>query len=134
FTNSLVDRRAEEHIKKIRAANVRIEGIRIFAGIEVDILQDGQLDLSDDVLAQMDLVIGSVHSYFQLEPQQMTDRLLRAISNPHISIIGHPTGRILLRRDAYQFDVDAVLRAAAKNRVSMQHNAYPDRLDLCDRQ
>ena len=133
FANGLDDRRAAEHIKKIRAANDRIEGIRVFAGIEVDILQDGQLDLSDDVLAQMDLVIGSVHSYFQMEPQQMTDRLLRAIENPHISLIGHPTGRILLRRDAYQFDIDTVLRAAAKNRVAMEHNAYPDRLDLCDR-
>jgi DNA polymerase (family 10) len=133
FANGLDDRRAVEHIKKIRAANDRIEGIRVFAGIEVDILQDGQLDLSDDVLAQMDLVIGSVHSYFQMEPQQMTDRLLRAIENPHISLIGHPTGRILLRRDAYPFDIDAVLRAAAKNRVAMEHNAYPDRLDLCDR-
>lgn len=133
FANGLDDRRAEEHIKKIRAADDRIEGIRIFAGIEVDILQDGQLDLSDDVLAQMDLVIGSVHSYFQMEPQQMTDRLLRAIGNPHISIVGHPTGRILLRRDAYPFDIDAVIRAAAKNHVAMEHNAYPDRLDLCDR-
>lgn len=133
FANGLDDRRAVEHTKKIRAANDRMEGIRIFAGIEVDILQDGQLDLSDDVLAQMDLVIGSVHSYFQMEPQQMTDRLLRALENPHLSLVGHPTGRILLRRDAYQFDIDAVLRSAAKHRVAMEHNAYPDRLDLCDR-
>ncbi len=133
FANGLDDRRAAEHIRKIRAANHRIEGIRIFAGIEVDILQDGQLDLSDDVLAEMDLVIGSVHSYFQMDPQQMTDRLLRALENSHISFLGHPTGRILLRRDAYAFDIDAVLRAAARHHVAMEHNAYPDRLDLCDR-
>jgi DNA polymerase (family 10) len=133
FANGLDDKRAEQHIKRIREVDARTEGIKIFAGIEVDILQDGQLDLSNDVLAQMDLVIASVHSYFQMEPQQMTDRLLRALDNPHVSIIGHPTGRILLRRDAYQFDMEAVLNKAAKNKIAMEHNAYPDRLDLSDR-
>ncbi len=132
FANGLDDKRASEHIRKIRNANKDIEGITVFAGIEVDILADGELDLSDSVLAEMDLVIGSVHSAFNQEPAQMTDRLLRALSNPHISIVGHPTGRILLRRDAYQFDMEAVLQAAAKNKVAMELNAYPDRLDLND--
>ena len=133
FANGLDDERAVKHIERIRAANNAIEGIRIFAGIEVDILADGSLDLSDDVLAQMDLVIASVHSHFNQSKQEMTDRLLRAISNPNVSVIGHPTGRILLRRDAYAFDMDALLQAAARNKVAMEQNAYPDRLDLCDR-
>lgn len=133
MANGLDDKRAVEHIAKIRRADEQTEGIKIFAGIEVDILADGELDLSDEVLAQMDVVIASVHSAFNQEPQQMTDRLLRAVSNPHVSIVGHPTGRILLRRDAYAFDVEAVFKTATKNKVAMEMNAYPDRLDLCDR-
>ena len=132
FANGLDDKRAEEHIKRIRRADEQIEGIKIFAGIEVDILADGELDLSDSVLEGMDLVIASVHSAFNQEPAKMTDRILRAIGNKNTSIIGHPTGRILLRRDAYQFDMDAVLKQAAQDKVAMEQNAYPDRLDLCD--
>src|SRR5437762_2713929 len=128
FANGLDDKRAEEHIQRIRKANENMEGITIFAGIEVDILADGDLDLSDSVLEQMDLVIASVHSHFQQDRAKMTDRLLRAISNRNVSLIGHPTGRILLRRDAYEFDMDAVLKAAAREKVAMEHNAYPDRL------
>ena len=132
FANGLDDKRAVEHIRRIRDAAQKIEGITIFAGIEVDILADGDLDLSDAVLAQMDLVIASVHSVFNQEPAKMTDRLLKAISNPNTSIIGHPTGRILLRRDAYAYDMHAVLTAAARNKVAMELNSYPDRLDLND--
>jgi DNA polymerase (family X) len=133
FANGLDDARAVEHIARIRATGEKMEGIRIFAGIEVDILGDGALDLSDSVLEQMDLVIASVHSHFNQSAEEMTARLLKAIENPNVSIIGHPTGRILLRRDAYPYDMDAVLEAAAKNKVAMELNAYPDRLDLCDR-
>ncbi|HET9839742.1 MAG TPA: DNA polymerase/3'-5' exonuclease PolX [Candidatus Angelobacter sp.] len=132
FANGLDDRRAEAHIKKIRAAAKKVAGITIFAGIEVDILADGELDLSDPVLEQMDLVIASVHSHFTQEPAQMTDRLLRAIENPNTSLIGHPTGRMLLRREGYSFDYDKVFAAAAKAGVALEHNAYPDRLDLRD--
>jgi DNA polymerase (family X) len=132
FANGLDDKRAVAHIQRIRAANEKIEGITIFAGIEVDILADGDLDLSDDVLAQMDLVIASVHSVFNQEPAKMTERLLKAVANPNTSIIGHPTGRLQLRRDAYHFDMDAVLTAAAKQKVAMELNSYPDRLDLND--
>jgi len=132
FANGLDDARAVAHVKKIREANDKIGGIRIFAGIEVDILADGDLDLSDDVLAQMDIVIASVHSAFNQEAAKMTERLLKAIGNPNVSLIGHPTGRIQLRRDAYQFDMDAVLTTAAKNKVAMELNSYPDRLDLND--
>ncbi len=132
FANGLDDQRAEAHIKKIRAAAGKIQGITIFAGIEVDILADGELDLSDSVLEQMDLVIASVHSHFNQEPAQMTDRLLRVIENPNTSLIGHPTGRMLLRREGFTFDYDKVFAAAAKAGVAMEHNAYPDRLDLRD--
>jgi DNA polymerase (family X) len=133
FANGLDDRRAIEHIQRIRAAEEQIGAIRIFAGVEVDILADGSLDLSDSVLEQMDLVIASVHSHFNQSPAEMTDRLLKAVDNPNTSLIGHPTGRVLLRRDAYPFDIDTVLKAAVERKVAMELNAYPDRLDLCDR-
>jgi len=132
FANGLDDTRAVAHIQRIREAGKKIDGITIFAGIEVDILADGDLDLSDDVLAQMDLVIASVHSVFNQDSAKMTDRLLKAIDNPNTSIIGHPTGRIQLRREGYAFDMAAVLNAAANKKVAMELNAYPDRLDLND--
>src|SRR6266436_1656919 len=133
FANGLDDQRAVEHIERIRAANDKRSKIRIFAGVEVDILADGTLDLSDSVLEQMDIVIASVHSHFNQSPAEMTDRLLKAVQNPNTSLLGHPTGRLLLRREAYGFDVDAVLKVAAQKKVAMELNAYPDRLDLCDR-
>jgi len=141
FANGLTDERALEHIERIRAAekalaakpaNGKAKPIRIFAGVEVDILADGTLDLSDEVLAQMDIVIASVHSHFNQDRATMTERLLKAIANRNTSIIGHPTGRQLLRRDAYPIDFDTVLKAAAKHKVAMELNAYPDRLDLND--
>jgi DNA polymerase (family X) len=133
FANGLDDKRAVEHIKRIRTASDNNRKIRIFAGIEVDILADGTLDLSDAVLEQMDLVIASVHSHFNQSPAEMTDRLLKAVSNPNVSLLGHPTGRLLLRRDAFSFDIDAVLKEAARKKVAMELNAYPDRLDLNER-
>src|SRR5450755_2190813 len=132
FANGLDDKRAVEHIARIREAGKKMDGITIFAGIEVDILAEGDLDLSDDVLAQMDIVIASVHSVFNQEPGKMTERLLKAIQNPNTSLLGHPTGRIQGRRDAYAFDMHAILTAAAKHKVAMELNAYPDRLDLND--
>jgi len=132
FANGLTDERALEHVARIRAVEKKMKGIRIFAGVEVDILGDGSLDLSDSVLEQMDIVIASVHSQFNQDRATMTDRLLKAIANPNTSLIGHPTGRQLLRRDAYQFDFDAVLKAAAKHKVAMELNSYPERLDLND--
>jgi DNA polymerase (family X) len=132
FANGLDDKRAIEHIHRIREAAKTIEGITVLAGIEVDILAEGDLDLSDSVLEQMDIVVASVHSHFNQEPAQMTDRLLKAIENPNTSLVGHPTGRILLRREGYSFDFDRVFAAAASAGVAMEHNAYPDRLDLRD--
>lgn len=134
MTNGLDDARALEHVERIRAADREMEGrIKIFSGIEVDILVDGELDLSDSVLAQMDVVVASVHSYFNQPAEQMTARILRAIENPFVRVLGHPTGRLLLRREPYVFDLDAVLRRCAELGVAVEHNAYPDRLDLNDR-
>ncbi len=134
MTNGLDDQRALEHVQRIRAVNAEMEGrIRVFPGIEVDILADGELDLSDDVLAQMDVVIGSVHSLFNQPREQMTDRVLRAIENPYLRILGHPTGRMLLRREPFAIDLNAVCKRAAELGVAMEHNADPARLDLCDR-
>lgn len=132
FANGLTDERALAHIQRIREVEKKMQGIRIFAGIEVDILGDGSLDLSDSVLEQLDIVIASVHSLFNQDRAAMTDRLLKAISNPNTSLIGHPTGRLLLRRDAYQLDLDAIFKAAAQSKVAMELNSYPDRLDLSD--
>jgi DNA polymerase (family X) len=106
--------------------------LRIFPGIEVDILADGELDLANETLAQMDVVIASVHSLFNQPIEQMTERVLRAISNPHVKILGHPTGRKLLARDAYQIDMTRILKAAAAAGVAVEHNANPNRLDLSD--
>jgi len=134
MTNGLDDARALEHIKRIREVDAELEGrIRVFPGIEVDILGDGELDLSNEVLAQMDVVIASVHSLFNQPEAQMTERVLRAIENPYVRILGHPTGRLLLRREAFQIDIASVIRRASELGVAVEHNAYPDRLDLCDR-
>lgn len=134
MTFGLDDARALEHIRRIREVNDQMEGrIRVFTGIEVDILSDGQLDLSDEVLAQMDVVIASVHSLFNQPEEEMTERVIRALENPYTRILGHPTGRLLLRREGFKINLPAVLRRAAELGVAVEHNAYPDRLDLCDR-
>ena len=134
MTNGLNEERALEHVLAIRQVNQELEGkIRVFAGIEVDILGDGELDLPDEVLAEMDIVIGSVHTLFQQPREQMTARVLRALENPYLRILGHPTGRMLLRREPYAIDIPAVLRRAAELGVAIEHNSAPARLDLCDR-
>lgn len=130
--NGMDEKRTLEQIKKIREAQKRVPGIRILAGIEVDILKDGSLDLDDEVLAQLDVVVASIHSYMNLDRAEMTSRLLAAIENPYTQIIAHPTGRLLLRRSGYDYDMERILDAAAKHGVAMECNAYPDRLDLRD--
>jgi DNA polymerase (family 10) len=135
MVNGLDDARALEHVKRIREVDHEMEGrIRVFAGIEVDILGDGALDLSDEVLAEMDVVIASVHTLFNQPREQMTERVLRAIENPYVRILGHPTGRMLLRREPFAMDVPSVLRRAAELGVAVEHNAAPARLDLSDRE
>jgi DNA polymerase (family 10) len=130
--NGMDEKRTLEQIKKIRAAQQKTPGIRLLAGIEVDILKDGSLDLDDEVLAQLDVVVASVHSYMNLDRAPMTDRLLAAMENPHTQIIAHPTGRLLLRRDPFDYDMEKILDAAKKHGVAMECNSYPDRLDLND--
>ena len=126
--------RALEHMERIRAVDREMEGrIRIFTGIEVDILGDGALDLDDEVLAQLDVVIASVHSRFDQSREDMTARVLRAIENPYVRILGHPTGRQIMRREPFAIDLGQVFRRAAELGVAMEHNAAPARLDLCDR-
>jgi DNA polymerase (family 10) len=134
MTGGLDEKRALEHIKNIRKVDRRMEGrIRIFSGIEVDILADGALDLDDEVLAQMDVVIASIHTRFDQSRDEMTARVIKAIENPNVRILGHPTGRLLLRREPFAMDMGAVLRRAAELGVAAEHNAAPERLDLNDR-
>ena len=134
MTNGLDEKRALEHIERIKEIDRQMEGrIRVFSGIEVDILADGSLDLDDEVLALMDVVIASVHTRLEQSREEMTARVIRAIENPNTRILGHPTGRLLLRREPFQLDTGAVLRRAAELRVAVEHNAAPERLDLSDR-
>ena len=134
MTNGLDEKRALEHIQRIREVDRQMAGrIRVFTGIEVDILADGALDLEDEVLAQMEVVIASVHTRFEQSREEMTARVLRAIENPYVRILGHPTGRLLLRREPFALDLGAVLRRAAELGVAVEHNAAPERLDLNDR-
>jgi DNA polymerase (family 10) len=118
--------------REIDALRPRYEDIMILKGVECDILERGGMDLPDDVLAEADWVIASVH-YGQQQPrEQITERILRAIENPHVDVIAHPTGRLINRREAYQVDVDAVIGAAARHRKMLELNANPARLDLDD--
>jgi DNA polymerase (family X) len=134
MTFGLDEERALEHIRRIREVDKEMEGrIRVFAGIEVDILADGALDLTDEVLAQMDVVIASVHTRMEQSREEMTARVLRAIENPYARILGHPTGRQLLRREPSALDMGAILRRAAELGVAVEHNSSPERLDLSDR-
>jgi DNA polymerase (family 10) len=131
MANGLDERRTLEHAARARAAD-RQHGVRVLAGIECDIRPDGALDLDDECLAALDLVVASVHSAFNQDRQQMTERILRAIEHPHVDILGHLTGRLLLRREPYPVDIDAVLEAAARHGVAVEINCQVDRLDLGD--
>ncbi len=130
MANGLDEKRVVAFAERVREVNRNGLGIRVFSGIECDIKRDGSMDLADDALAELDLVIASVHSYMNLEAAEMTDRLLRAIECPHVKIIGHPTGRVLLHREGFPFDFERVATEAAKRGVSFEINASPERLDL----
>jgi len=130
MANGLDEARVVAFARQVREINREGIGIRVFSGIECDILKDGAMDLADDALAELDLVIGSVHSHMNQEGAEMTDRLLRALACPHLRIIGHPTGRLLLQRDAFPFDFDRVAAEAARRGVWLEINASPERLDL----
>lgn len=130
--HGLDERRLAEEIRLIDATNRRLLGFTILKGTELDIRSDGRLDLSDEALAGLDIVVASVHSGFRQPRAQITKRIVSAIRNPKVSIIAHPTGRLIGERDAYDVDMEAVLREAAKYGVAMEINAYPLRLDLND--
>jgi DNA polymerase (family 10) len=130
MTNGLDEKRVVEFARRVREINRSGLGIRVFSGIECDILKDGAMDLADDALAELDLVIGSVHSHMNQESDEMTGRLLRALECPYLRIVGHPTGRILLHRDPFPFDFDRVAAEAARRGVWLEINASPERLDL----
>src|SRR4051812_27386838 len=132
MANGLDETRALAHARAIRELNARLDGITLLAGIECDIRQDGSMDLADDCLAQLDLVIASVHSGFNQDAAQMTERLLRAIACPWVDILGHPTGRLILKREPHQADMTRVIAAAAQAGVAMEINCQIDRLDLDD--
>jgi DNA polymerase (family 10) len=130
MTNGLDEKRVVEFARRVRQMDGAGLGIRVFSGIECDILKDGAMDLADDALAELDLVIGSVHSHMNQESGEMTDRLLRALECPHLRIVGHPTGRILLHRDPFPFDFERVVTEAVRRGVWLEINASPERLDL----
>jgi len=130
MANGLDEARTLEHARAIRELNARLDGITVLAGIECDIRADGSMDLADDCLAELDVVIASVHSAFNQDAEQMTDRLLRALACPWVDVLGHPTGRLILKREPYRFDAERVFTAAAAAGVALEINSQIDRLDL----
>ena len=130
MANGLDEKRVVEFARRVRAMDRAALGIRVFSGIECDILKDGAMDLANDALAELDLVIGSVHSHMNLEAAEMTDRLLRALECPSLRVLGHPTGRLLLQRDAFPFDFERIVTEAVRRGVWLEINASPERLDL----
>lgn len=132
MANGLDETRALAHARAVRELSSRLEGITVLAGIECDIRPDGTMDLAEDCLAQLDIVIASIHSGFNQDEAQLTDRLLRAIDCPWVDVIAHPTGRLILKREPYRFDVERVFAAAAKAGVALEINSQIDRLDLDD--
>jgi DNA polymerase (family 10) len=132
MANGLDEERALAHAARVRALNGRFEGLTLLAGIECDVLADGRLDLADDCLAQLDIVIASVHSHYGQDASQTTDRILRAIDCPWVDVLGHPTSRRLLQREPLKMHFDQVVAAAVSKGVAMEINCQPERLDLND--
>jgi DNA polymerase (family 10) len=126
----LDEARLRVQMAKIRQLNQSFEAFRLFAGVECDILRDGSLDFPDELLGQLDYVVASVHSAHQIPEAEMTKRVIRAISNPYVTMLAHPTGRLLLRREPYALDIPAVIQAASETGTWIELNAAPKRLDL----
>lgn len=121
-----------KHLKKIEKVEAQASGVRLLKGVEVDILPDGSLDLKDDILKECDVVLAAVHSRFNMEEGEMTRRIIKALKNPNVNILAHPTGRLILEREAYKVNLKEVFQAALDCGVILEINAYPDRLDLRD--
>jgi DNA polymerase (family 10) len=132
MANGLDEARALARARRIREIGRRLDGITLLAGVECDIRPDGRLDLADDCLAALDFVLASVHSGFSQEEAQMTERILRAIESPVVDAIGHPTGRLILKREPYRVNVERIIDAAARHGVALEINSQIDRLDLSD--
>jgi DNA polymerase (family 10) len=130
MANGLDEKRAVAFAKQVRDLNRNGLPLRIFSGLECDIKRDGEMDLAEDALAELDIVIGSVHSHMNLDSSEMTDRLMRALESPSMRVMGHPTGRILLNRDPFPFDFERVASEAARRKVYLEINGSPERLDL----
>jgi DNA polymerase (family X) len=128
--NGLDETRLLAQVERIRELNKTFDGFRLFAGTECDIRKDGSLDFSDEVLGQLDYVVASVHASFTLSEAEMTKRIIKAISNPHVTMLGHLTGRLLLSRESYQVNIPAVIEAAAETGTVIELNANPWRLDM----
>ncbi len=120
------------HLKEIDKVDAQVSGFCLLKGVEVDILPDGSLDLQDDILKECDVVLASVHSRFNMEEKEMTQRIVKALKNPNVNILAHPTGRLILEREAYKVNLKEVFQAALDYGVVLEINAYPDRLDLRD--
>lgn len=130
MANGLNEARTIAFASRVRKLDWEALGIRVMSGIECDILKDGRMDLDNEALGQLDLVIASVHSYMNLSNEEMTDRYLQCLENPYVRVIGHPTGRVLLHRDAFVYNFERIAAEAAKRGVAMEINASPERLDL----
>jgi DNA polymerase (family 10) len=128
FGNDVPADELKRQIERIRALD--IEGIRVLAGSEVNVLPDGSLDYDDELLAQLDWIVGSLHSSFRLSEKEQTERMIRAMEHPLLDVIGHPTGRLIERRDPYPLDIDAVAETAARTGTFLEINGNPDRRDL----
>ncbi len=126
----LDEARLRVQMAQIKKLNAGRKDFRVFSGIECDILRNGSLDFPDEILAQLDFVVASIHSAFTLSETEMTERVIRAISNPHVTMLAHPTGRLLLKRDPYAIDIPAIIEAAAATGTWIELNAAPKRLDL----
>ena len=121
-----------QQMEDIDQLNATLSGITILKGIEVDILEDGSLDLPDEVLGRLDLVVGAVHSRFNLSNRRQTERIMKAMDHPHFSILAHPSGRLIGRREPYEVDMLRIIRKARERRCFLEINAHPERLDLTD--
>src|SRR5205809_6126032 len=125
-------RKLRRQRREIERLDAKLDGIRLLAGAEVNINRDGTLDIDDETLAQLDVVGIAVHSHFNLPRREQTDRIIRAMRNPHADILFHPTGRVIQKREPYEVDMEAVIAAARETGTVLELDAYPDRLDLRD--
>lgn len=132
IAGGLNEKELAEHLREIEKVGEKCPNIRILKGVEVDILADGSLDLEDFILRECEVVLASIHYNFNLPKKEMTQRIVRGLKNPYVNIFGHPTGRLLLKREPYAFDFEEVVKAAIGEGVTLEINAHPARLDLND--